>query len=232
MSWLDTLDEIRSADWTEASDESRERATRDVLLMSSYASAATAALVPIPIAEMALMIPIQSTMVMTIGHVHGRTLSKAEAKRVVLELGAVAGVALAGRAAITALKKFVMPGLGGVLAAPATFALTFGLGKASVAYFTTPGVSRDELKSLFSDAVKEGKSMFSMEAFERFRNEDDPDASEPEATNGESASDDAGENDRPTTEPQEGKDASSGPTEPSPEARENAESLRPKKRKL
>lgn len=212
MSWLDTLAEIRKKTWSEASDEDKLRSAKDVVMMSSYAGAA-ASVVPIPLAEVAILIPIHSTMVMTIGHIYGRPITKTEAKRVVVELGAVAGLSLAGRAAISALKKLVMPALGGVIAAPITFALTWGLGRVSIAYFQNPHLSRDQLKKIFQDAVKEGKEAFSMETLERFRQKED-DA--PQATSEE--------------------EAAPGAEEESPEAaeerRQAAESLRPKKRSM
>src|SRR5688572_20051600 len=180
MSWLDTLAEIRKKNWSDASDEDRLRGAKDVVMMSSYAGAA-ASVVPIPLAEMAILIPIHTTMVMTIGHIYGRPVTKTEAKRVVVELGAVAGLSLAARAAVSALKKLVMPALGGVIAAPVTFAVTWGLGRVSIAYFQNPHLSRDELKKIFQDAVKEGKEAFSMETLERFRQkeEDAPADEEP-----------------------------------------------------
>lgn len=170
MSWLDSLEEIRKRDWSSASVEEREAKANEIVLISSYAGA-VAALVPVPLADLALLLPVHSVMVMTLGHVHGRPLSQAEARRVVLELGAVAGLSFAGTAAISALKRLVLPGLGGLLSASATFALTWGLGRVAIAYFRNPELSREELKSLFDEALREGKKHFSKEAFERFRRE-------------------------------------------------------------
>ncbi len=213
MSWLDTLAQIRKKDWSEATPEERLKAARTVVTMSSYGGAA-ASVVPIPLAEMAILIPIHTTMVMTIGHIFGRPVTKTEAKRVVLELGAVAGLSLAGRAAVSALRKLVLPALGGVIAAPMTFALTWGLGRVSMAYFDNPHLSRDELKKIFRDAVKEGKEAFSMETLERFRQkeESEPDAAEPAEAKDEG-------------EPKE--DA-----ETPEDRRQASESLRPKKRSM
>lgn len=248
MSWLDTLAEIRQKDWSQASEEDRKKAANDVVMMSSYAGAA-ASMVPIPLAEMAILIPVHSTMVMTVGHVYGRPVTKTEAKRVVVELGAIAGVSLAGRAAISALKKLVMPALGGVLAAPMSFAITWGLGRAATAYFQDPHLSRDELKKIFQDAVKEGKAAFSMETLEKFREKDDAEA-EPEGT--ETSEEEArpqeerpsneerpSQKERPSQEErpsqQERPSAAAqpdGPEKEDPEDQKAPESLRPKKRSL
>ncbi len=162
MSWLDTLAEIRKTDWTQVPEAECDATARDVIQIASYAAAA-ASMVPLPFADLALLLPVHSAMVMTVGHVHGRNISDAEARRVAMELGAVAGVTLAGRVALSALKKVLLPGLGGVLAAPASFAVTWALGRVANAYFKDPGLSREDLKQVFSDAFKEGKASYQEE---------------------------------------------------------------------
>lgn len=168
MSWKASLEEIRDRDWSTASAADRDEKSEEVIVMCSYA-AAVSAVVPIPLADLAVVLPVQSVMVMTIGHLHGRTVGETEAKRIVLELGAVAGVAFAGHAAMSALKRLLLPAVGGLLSVSATFALTWGLGHVSRAYFSDPHLSRDALADLFKQAVAEGKEAFSKEAFERFR---------------------------------------------------------------
>jgi uncharacterized protein (DUF697 family) len=168
MSWLDTFAEIRSRDWSQEPESARESTAREVVTISAYAGAA-AAVVPVPLVDLALLLPFHSAMVMTIGHVYGRPVTKAEAKRVALELGAVAGVTFAGRAALTALKKLLLPGLGGMLAAPASFAITWGFGQLVIAYFKDPGLSQEELKKVFRRGIDDAAQVFSAEAFERWR---------------------------------------------------------------
>lgn len=168
MSWLDTFTEIRSTDWSQVPEPDRDKKAKEVVTITAYASAA-AAVVPVPLVDLALLVPFHSAMVMTVGHVLGRTINEAEAKRVALELGAVAGVTVAARAGLTALKKLVLPGVGGVLAAPASFAATWALGRVTIAYFNNPELSRDELRNVFKDAFSEAGQHFSKEALERFR---------------------------------------------------------------
>ena len=170
MSWLDTLEQIRNTDWSKASAGERDEKAREVVSVCAYAGSVPAA-VPLPIADIALLLPVHSAMVMTVGHIYDRSVGEAEAKRIVLELGAVAGLAFAGHAAIGFLKRFFLPAVGGLLSIPATFALTWGIGRVSMAYFGDPHLSRDDLKKVFSDAMKEGKSAFSMDAFNRFRDQ-------------------------------------------------------------
>lgn len=171
MSWLDTFKEIRSTDWSQVAEPARDAKAREVVTITAYASAA-AAMVPVPFLDLALLLPFHSAMVMTVGHVLGRSITEAEAKRVALELGAVAGVTVAARAGLTALKKLVLPGIGGVLAAPASFAATWALGRVTIAYFHNPELSREELRTVFKDAFSEAGEHFSRETLERFRKND------------------------------------------------------------
>ena len=168
MSWLDRLAEIRNRDWSEVEPEARRAKAREVIQISSYAAAA-AAVVPVPMAELALLLPIHTAMVMTLGHVFGRPVSRTEAARVAVELGAIAGLTMAGTAALSALRKILLPGVGGVLAAPASFALTWGLGKASIEYFENPDWSRERLRVVFAEAMAEGRKLFSRERLDDFR---------------------------------------------------------------
>lgn len=168
MSWLDSLEEVRSRDWASAPRAEQEATAREVVDICSYGGC-LASVVPIPLADLAILLPVHSAMVMTIGRVYGRSMTQTEAKRIAMELGAVAGLSFAGVAAIGAIKRLLLPGVGGLLSIPASFALTWGLGRASMAYFADPNLSRDDLKRVFEDALREGKSVFSPEALERFR---------------------------------------------------------------
>lgn len=187
MTWLDTLEEIRKTDWSSASAVERNDKSKEVVDICAYAGALTA-IVPVPVADLALLLPVHSAMVMTLGHVHGRKLEETEAKRVVLELGAVAGLAFAGHAAISALKRLVLPAVGGLLSIPATFALTWAVGRAAIAYFEDPHLSRDDLRQVFKDAVEEGKQAFSKEAFDRFRKQASGEDAPAEDSSGDDAS--------------------------------------------
>lgn len=177
MSWLDTLAEIRKTDWSQVPEAEREATSIEVVQIASYAAAA-ASVVPVPLVDIALLLPVHTAMVMTVGHVHGRNLSDAEAKRVAMELGAVAGVTLAGRAALSVLKKVLLPGLGGLLAAPASFAVTYALGRVANVYFKDPEASREDLKQVFSDAFREGKQSYSEDKLKDHKREEKAEAGE------------------------------------------------------
>lgn len=207
MSWLETLEDIRKKNWTDATAAERKTAADEVVAMSAYAGALTA-VVPVPIADLALLLPVHSAMVMTVGHIHARPVGEAEAKRIVLELGAVGGLAFAGHAAIGALRRLLVPAVGGLLGVSATFALTWAVGQVAIAYFSDPHLSREQLRTLFKEAMREGATVFSAEAFERFR-QGQPEGSEstgaPEA---EPSAAEAGEGGAEATEP--------APDEPAP----------------
>ena len=221
MSWLDRFAEIRARDWSQVPEDERLAMSREVVQMTAYASAA-AAVVPIPFTDLALLLPFHTAMVMTIGHCFGRKLNDAEAKRVAIELGTIAGVTIAGRVAIGVIKKLVLPGIGGLLAAPASFAVTWAFGRLTIAYFQDPNLSREDLNSIFKDAMKEGSKHFSKEAFDRFRRSN-PEAASPSeegataprpsepATSGRSEDGPQG-GETPETTPTPGKDTPADPT--------------------
>lgn len=168
MSWLDSLEEVRRRDWAAAPRAEQDSTAREVVDICAYGGCLSA-VVPIPLADLAILLPVHSAMVMTIGHVYGRSITQTEAKRLALELGAVAGMSFAGVAALGALKRLLLPGVGGLLSIPASFALTWGLGRAAIAYFADPTLSRDDLRRVFEEALREGRSAFSPEALEKFR---------------------------------------------------------------
>lgn len=197
-------------------------------MMTAYASAAATA-VPVPFTDLALLLPFHTAMVMTVGHVLGRTLNDAEAKQVALELGAVAGLTLAGKVAIGVLKKFLLPGLGGFLAAPASFAVTWAFGRLTMAYFKNPEQSREDLNTVFKDAMREGAKHFSKEAFDRFRRtEDAPGTSTPGSDSdreGPSADGKAASEETPTSS--EASKSSPEASKPSPEASKSSPRTEP-----
>src|SRR4051812_35917870 len=160
MSWMDTLEQIRSRDFSKASAADREKACRDVVNTCSYAAAMVAVFTP-TLADVVLTLPIQSAMVLTVGHIHGRKLSSAQAKDLALELGTLAGAALLARQGI----KFILPVFGAILTLPAAFAANWAIGRVTMEYFKNPALSKARMKALYADAVREGKARFSKEEF-------------------------------------------------------------------
>lgn len=168
MSWLDTLDEIRTRDFSKVPAKERDRTARDVINMSSYA-AALVAISPLPLTDVVLTLPIQTGMVMTVGHIYGRRVSKASAQELIFELAATAGVGLLARQGIKAL----IPVLGALLTVAPAFAANWAMGRVAMEYFKNPELNREALKEVFRRARQEGGSLFSKDMFDRFRKQNE-----------------------------------------------------------
>jgi len=164
MSWLDTLDDIRQKDFTKSPEKARDTAARDVINMASYACAVVS-VSPIPFSDAVLMLPVQSAMVMTVGHIYGRKVTQADAKELIVELATTAGMGMLARQGIKAL----LPVVGALLTVPAAFAANWGIGRVAMEYFRNPGAPRVQLKKVYESAKSEGSKMFSKERFDAFR---------------------------------------------------------------
>jgi uncharacterized protein (DUF697 family) len=164
MSWLDTLEDIRKKNFSTATAAEREEAARGVVNMASYACAVVA-VSPIPFSDAVLMLPLQSAMVVTIGHVYDRKVTEADAKNLVLELATTAGLGLLARQGI----KAMLPMLGALLTVPAAYAMNWAIGRVAMEYFRTPGLQKGQLKRIYEAARKEGAALFSKERFDMFR---------------------------------------------------------------
>jgi uncharacterized protein (DUF697 family) len=169
MSWLDTLEQIRERDFSKAKQDDRTKAARDVVNMCSYACAVVS-VSPIPFSDAVLMLPIQTAMVMTVGHIYGRKLTQAAAKDLLLELGTLIGVSFLARQGIKAL----LPVVGALLTVPAAFAANWAIGRVAMEYFNKNGLTKDKMKEVYEQAKKEAGGLFSMASFNAFRkkNED------------------------------------------------------------
>ncbi len=164
MSWLDTLEDIRKKDFSKVPVAKRDQAARDVVNMASY-GCAVVAVSPIPFSDAVLSLPMQSAMVMTVGHVYGRKVTQADAKSLILELGTVAGAGMLVRQGIKAL----LPMVGALLTVPAAFAMNWAIGRVAMEYFKNPDLPKDQLRKIYEAARDEGSKLFSKERFEAFR---------------------------------------------------------------
>lgn len=164
MSWMDTLEAIRTKDFSTASGEEQDKAARDVVNLCSYACAVVA-VSPIPFSDVVLMLPVQSAMVVTVGHIYGRKVTQAAAKDLILELGATAGLGLLARQGLKAL----LPVVGALLTVPAAFAANWAMGRVAMEYFKFPGAPKEQLKRVYESAKAEASDLFSRERFEKFR---------------------------------------------------------------
>jgi uncharacterized protein (DUF697 family) len=168
MSWLGTLKDAATGKTRKFSAHERERAARDLIQMSGFA-AATVTYAPLPVVDFVAITPIQAAMVMALGRVYGRELTMKESTNVLIELGSVCGAGLLARQIWTAASKLILPGLGGILAGPYAFAVTWAMGRTAMKYFEDPSGSRERLKKSFTDALEEGRRFFSVEKLNEFR---------------------------------------------------------------
>ena len=160
MGYRETLDRILHNNFKDATTEQRESAAKDVIMVCSLASGGLV-LQPIPGLGYAV-IPVQIAMVGGVAHIFGEELSRKQAREVLLDIGAITGVNMLGRQALTALAKVVLPGIGGALAAPSAFAITWSTGHAAVHYFRSGGKpDRDRLKAIFEREKQRGREHYS-----------------------------------------------------------------------
>ena len=170
MGWMDSLNAaVKGASKKKnLSEDQIEDIAKDIVTMSSFGAAAVT-LVPIPFSDFVAVTAVQASMVTAVGRVHGRELTLEEAKHLVLELASVCGAGLVAQKGFATLTKFLLPGLGGVLAAPWAFAVTWGMGHVAMHYFRHRELTRDVLKGVFDRAVKQAKGVFTKEKFDEFR---------------------------------------------------------------
>jgi uncharacterized protein (DUF697 family) len=164
MSWLDTLEEIRTRDFAQAPMADRERASREVINICSYA-AAVASVSPLPFSDALLTLPIQSAMVLTLGHIYGRKLEPEKTRELIVEIGAASGAGFLARQGVKAL----LPVAGALFTVPAAFAANWAIGRATLTYFQDPTMTREALRQAYHSAVREGRALFSRERFAEFR---------------------------------------------------------------
>jgi len=127
---------------------------------TGYATAALT-LLPIPGSEVLGVMPLHVGMVIGIGHRNGRQLTHENAAELLIQIGTTVGASILGSRIATTAAKFVLPGLGGILAAPFMFASTIAIGAVADTWFRNGGqVSESELKDLYERTMKRARSGF------------------------------------------------------------------------
>jgi predicted GTPase/uncharacterized protein (DUF697 family) len=107
---------------------------------------------PIPIGDIFPITAAQIGMIMGIGYIGGRELSKKTAKEFFAALGLNVGAGFALRELARAAGKIVFPGAGYVISAGIAVSATWGIGEAAIAYF----IDRKSIKEA-QEAMKHGK---------------------------------------------------------------------------
>jgi uncharacterized protein (DUF697 family) len=137
----------------------RESAASSLTQMCGYAAAALT-IIPIPGTELFAVTAIHVGMVVAIGHIYGSTITKDNAAKILVRIGAAAGMSIVSRVATTVAKTFV-PIIGGLIGAPFMFASTLAIGMVARLYFQSEGnVSDDDMKAVYEQALKNAKRSF------------------------------------------------------------------------
>lgn len=140
--------------------DEHDRRCRKLIERCGYATAALTIL-PIPGSEILGVMPVHVGMVIGIGEEHGKKLTKESAMELLAQIGATVGLSLVGSKLATTAGKILLPGLGGLIAAPFMFASTVALGTVARLYFENDGRMSDaEMKSVFDEASKKAKTLF------------------------------------------------------------------------
>lgn len=128
-----------------------------------YAAAALTIL-PIPGSEILGVMPLHVGMVMGIANHYNRRITKESATQLILQIGATVGLSLVGSRIATTAAKFVLPGLGGLVAAPFMYASTLAIGAVADAYFSANGDLTDEqMRAVYERTMKSAKKSYNPE---------------------------------------------------------------------
>ena len=140
--------------------DSRDERCKVLIERCGYAAAALT-IIPIPGSEVIGVMPLHVGMVIGVGEEYGKTLTRDSAVELISRIGATVGLSLVGsRIAMTA-GKFILPGHGGLVAAPFMFASTLAIGTVARLYFASDGdLSDREMKRAYDREVKRAKSAF------------------------------------------------------------------------
>ncbi|MCA9604506.1 MAG: SHOCT domain-containing protein [Myxococcales bacterium] len=140
--------------------DAREERVKTLIERCGYAAAALT-IIPIPGSEVIGVMPLHVGMVIGVGEEYGKTLTRDSAVELISRIGATVGLSLVGsRLAMTA-GKIILPGLGGLVAAPFMFASTLAIGTVARLYFASDGdLSAREMKRAYDDELKRAKAAF------------------------------------------------------------------------
>lgn len=140
--------------------DERERKSRTLIERCGYAAAALTIL-PIPGSEIIGVMPVHVGMVIGVGQAYGKELTRESATELLMKIGATVGLSLVGSKLATTAGKILLPGLGGLVAAPFIFASTIALGTVARLYFESDGnLSEREMRDVFDQVKKRAKDTF------------------------------------------------------------------------
>lgn len=132
----------------------------DQLIERCGYGAAALTIIPIPGTELIGVMPLHVGMVIGIGNEYGKQVTRDNAAELVSEIGATVGLSLVGSHLAMTAGKILLPGFGGLLAAPFMYASTKGIGHVAKLYFERGGLSQMEMSRAYKSASKRAKQAF------------------------------------------------------------------------
>lgn len=133
----------------------RERAREIARNFSLWAAGIV--LFPIPFADLVLLMPVQTAMVISIGKAYG---VKDPPEKMLAHIAAACGASVFGQITTMFVSSFI-PIIGKIVTAPFVYGWTYGLGEVAMRYFESQGeVNKDEMKQLFKQASKSATRAF------------------------------------------------------------------------
>ena len=154
--------QVESVVRNEIDDERNPQAAVRRVILAYSGTAAAFNLNPIPFSGFAMLTPIHVAMVLHVGQRMGHDLTMENAGKIFKEILGAVGVSVAGRLVTGALLKIGLPVVGGVLRAPAVFAMTYGIGRVAEDYFQRKNdgldFDKDKAQEVFAQAVEEGRA--------------------------------------------------------------------------
>lgn len=137
----------KSARLSFAQAQNRKTLLREISssLIKRFAGIATSiGATPIPVADMAILIPLQTLMIATIGGLSCRTLSKETATEFLTASGISLTTAFGAREFVRWVSEGLGPGPAAVISGATAGTVTYGIGKSAEAYFFQGEVKRPE----------------------------------------------------------------------------------------
>jgi uncharacterized protein (DUF697 family) len=160
MPLQDVIDDLRGASFTSVPEQERAATAKRFIERCGYAAAALT-LLPVPFSDVLAVVPLHVGMIVGIGEIYERPLTRDSASELVLKIATASGLSLLGRRIAQAATKALLPGLGGLLAAPSMYAQTIAIGTVARAWFERGGeLSEVEIKALFCKALEDAKAAF------------------------------------------------------------------------
>ncbi|MBD3108902.1 50S ribosome-binding GTPase [Bacillus sp. AGMB 02131] len=127
----------------------------------SMASAAVA-VTPIPLSDIAILLPIQIIEVTIIAYINGKQINGKAAREFIVAVGGVAALGVALRFVAqqgAKLLNFVVPSSGSVISSAIAYSGTYAIGQAAIAYYID-GKTTYEAKGVLEKSKKEAKDEF------------------------------------------------------------------------